>query len=173
MAEETEQQQPQNLQDSSKTDSIPVVAIPGSKSKTYGNIFLLSMLLIGEAVLAYWLVAANYDQLHEWVYGSPPDFAGYYEIEDVVINPAETEGQRVLLVSIGLEVANDDHLEEIEQYEVAIRDAMINMLSRRTVPELSSTDEREDIKQEMGIMINEILGKRSVRNLFFTEYVMH
>ncbi len=173
MAEDTEQQQQQNLQDSSKTDSIPVVAIPGSRSKTFGNIFLLSMLIIGEAVLAYWLVAANYEQLYEWVHGSPPDFAGYYEIEDVVINPAETDGQRVLLVSIGLEVAHDDHLDEIQQHEVAIRDAMISMLSRRSVPELSSTDERQDIKQEMGIMINEILGRRTVRNLFFTEYVMH
>ena len=172
MAEEENQQEQNTGYESAKSDNIPVVTIPGSATKTYGNIFLLTVLLAIEAVLAYWLVAANYDQLHEWVYGSPPDFAGYHEIDDIVVNPAETGGQRVLLVSIGLEVASERHLDELQEYEVAIRDALISMLSRRSVEELTDIQEREQIKQEMGITINEILGRRTVRNLFFTEYVM-
>lgn len=173
MAEPQEPQpQQQPLQDSSKSDNIPIVAIPGSRSKTFGNIFLLLLLLVAEAGLAYWLVAENYEQIYEWVHGTSPDFAGYYEIEDIVVNPKGSGGQRILLVSIGLEVSNENHLELLEQHEVAIRDALIEMLGRRTVPELASTGERRDIKQEMGIIINEVLGRRSVRNLFFTEYVM-
>lgn len=157
---------------SSSDDGIPVVTIPGSLKRKFGNIFLIIGILAGEFLLAYTIVSIYYPQLHQMAYGTPPDFGGYYEIGDLVVNPAGTEGQRYLLVSIGLEVRSKKDMEAIQQREVVIRDALLNMLARRTIGDLASIDNRNDLKQEMGIMVNQILGRRAVRNLFFTQYVM-
>lgn len=153
-------------------DGIPVVTIPGSLRKRYGNYFLIGGILLAEFLLAYTIVALNYPQIYQWVYGNPPDFGGYYEIRELVVNPAGTEGTRYLLLSVGLEVRSSRDMDRIQQREVVIRDAIITMMGRRTVSELASIEERNAIKQEMGIMINQILGQRAVRNLFFTQYVM-
>lgn len=153
-------------------DGIPVVTIPGSLRKKFGNIFLITAILVGEFILAYTIVSMYYADIYQLVHGHPPDFGGYYQIEEIVVNPAETEGTRYLVVSVGLKVRNSRDLDQIESQEVVIRDAMINMLGRRTVSELADIDERNQIKQELGMMTNQILGKRAVRNLFFTQYVM-
>ncbi len=162
----------QNTPQSPPDDGIPVVTIPGSLRKRYGNYFLIGAILLAEFILAYAIVSMNYPRIYEWVHGTPPDFGGYYEITELVVNPAGTEGTRYLLLSIGLEVRSARDLDRIEQREVVIRDAIITMVGRRTVSELANLDERNDLKLEMGIMINQILGRRAVQNLFFTQYVM-
>lgn len=162
----------QNPNNPETDDGIPVVTIPGSLKRRYGNFFLITAILVAEFILAYTIVSMYYPQIHEWTYGNPPDFGGYYEIKELVVNPADTDGTRYLVFSIGLEVRNSKDIDALEQREVVIKDAILTMLARRNVQELASIDDRNEIKQEMGIMINQILGKRAVRNLFFTQYVM-
>ena len=153
-------------------DNIPVVTIPGSFSKKYGNIFLIVAILLSEAIVAYTLVALYYPNMYEMVYDRPPDMGGFYKIEDITVNPAETEGQRFLVVSIGIQVREPEDIELIQRKEVVVRDAINTLLSRRTVEQLSELETRRKLKQEIGIMINQIIERQSVKNLFFTEYVM-
>lgn len=165
-------QGPGNQQNDIDDDNIPVVTIPSSFSKNYGNIFLIAAILIAEAIGAYTVVALYYPSMYEWTYGQPPELGGFYEMEDLTVNPAGTQGTRFLVVSIGIQVRNPGDLELIKRKEIVVRDAINTLLSRRTVDELSELETRKELKQEIGILVNQIIEKQAVKNLFFTEYVM-
>lgn len=158
----------QNMDDG----DIPVVTIPSSFGKNYGNIFLIAAILIAEAIGAYTVVALYYPNMYEYVYGQPPEMGGFYELEDLTVNPAGSNGTRFLVVSIGIQVRDKEDIEVLQRREIMIRDAINTLLSRRTVEELAQLETRKELKQEIGIMINQRIERQAVKDLFFTEYVM-
>ncbi len=154
------------------SDNIPVVTIPRTFRKSYGNTFLIIAILVAEAIGAYTIIALNYQPIYEWVYGAPPNFGVTYEFENITINPAESKGQRFLVCSISIQMRDEGDLEDVKRNEFIVKDAINTLLSKKTVEELQSVDARINLKQEIGIVINSILGDSAVRNVFFTKYVM-
>jgi len=170
MAKEQEQGKKQE----EEGDNIPVVTIPGGMrmKSSAGNIFLIIAILIAEAIAAYTVVALYYPELYEWANGAPPGYGAIYEIQDMVINPNETEGMRYLVVSMGVQLNNQGSLEDVQRNEVIIKDAVNTLLSQKTVQQLQDVESRMTLKQEVGVVINSILDDNAVRNVFFTKYVM-
>jgi flagellar basal body-associated protein FliL len=159
--------------DDDSEESIPIVTIPQKFSKTYtGSSFLVVAVLLAEAIAAYTIVALNYPAIYRMVHGHSAGLGVMYEIKDITINPADSKGQRYLVASIGLQVRTDKDVADIQRKEVVVRDAIIAILGRKTVDQLSDVNIRNELKQELGVAINQILDKPTVRNLFFTQYVM-
>jgi len=163
--------QPDTTQETEDED-IPVLTLPHQFSGNWGNIFLIAAILIAEAIGAYTIVALNYNEIYEMVYDKPADLGAFYEIEDITVNPSGTDGTGFLVVSIGIQVDDESSINLIEQKKVIIRDAIISLLSRRTVDELSGIEAKNEVKREIGIIINNIIEKQAVKDLFFTKYVM-
>lgn len=153
-------------------DNIPVVTIPRSFRKSYGNTFLIAAILIAEAIGAYTIIALNYQPLYKWIYGTAPNFGVTYEFADIVINPAESKGQRFLVCSISIQMRSEQDIEDVKLKEFIIKDAINTLLSKKSVDELQSVEGRVILKQEIGVVINSILEDTAVRNVFFTKYVM-
>lgn len=154
-------------------DSIPIVTIPQKFSKSYGgSSFLMIAILVAEAIAAYTIVALNYPAIYKMVNGHAPGLGVMYEIKDLTINPDGSGGQRYLVVSIGLQVRSQDDVNDLTRKEIVVKDAIIAILSKKTVEQLTTVDSRNELKQEIGVAINQILEKPSVRNLFFTQFVM-
>lgn len=154
------------------SDNIPVVTIPRTFSKSYGNIFLIAAILVAEAIGAYTVVALNYPAIYEWVYGYPPTLGVTFAIENITINPAESKGQRFLVCSISFQLRDETDLGNLQRKEFIVKDAINTLLSQKTVDELQRVDTRITLKQELAIVVNSILGTTAVRNIFFTKYVM-
>lgn len=154
-------------------ESIPIITIPQKFSKSYvGSSFLLVAILIAEAIIAYTVVALNYPAIYRMVYGFKPGLGVMYEIKDLTVNPNGSKGQAYLVTSVGLQLRKDSDIADLTRKEIIIRDAIIAILSRRTTEELASLEMRNELKQEIGVAINQILDRPAVRNLFFTQYVM-
>lgn len=153
-------------------DNIPVVTIPRSFRKSYGNMFLIIAILIAEAIGAYTIIGLNYSSIYQWVYGTKPNFGVTYEFSDIVINPAESKGQRFLVCSISIQLRHERDIADVKLKEFIIKDAINTLLSKKSVDELQSVDGRINLKQEIGIVINSILEDTATRNVFFTKYVM-
>jgi len=154
------------------SDNIPVVTIPRKLSKSYGNIFLITAILIAEMIGAYTIVALNYPAIYEWAYGYPPSLGVTYSIENITINPAESKGQRFLVCSISIQMRDENDLQNAQRKEFIIKDAINTVLSQKTVDELQRVDTRITLKQELAIVVNSVMGTTAVRNIFFTKYVM-
>ena len=103
---------------------------------------------------------------------SPTEFGSFYEIKGMIVNPTNTEGNRVLMVNVGLESDVQPVITELEDKEVVVRDLILNRMGQHTVDELASISKRDTIKNNLRVSINEILKEGRVNRLYFTQYVL-
>ena len=103
----------------------------------------------------------------------PPEFGEFMEMDGVVVNPRGTDGRRYLMVKVGAEAAEAATLERLDALRPAATDAVINLLTSRTVEELSDIARRDSLKEEVRTRFNEILGEDGpVTRVYFTQYVL-
>jgi flagellar FliL protein len=115
-----------------------------------------------------------------------------YLIEDVIVNPAGTRGSRYLSVSIGVEMNAQEHgggaeggeggghgggaaeaeVNPLDVKKPQLRDALINILSSKTIPELTTTEEKEKIRQEILTRFTEVLEPLPVYQIYFVDFVL-
>lgn len=100
------------------------------------------------------------------------NFGAFYEMENMIVNPAESQGSRYLMVNVGFESDLQEVLTELENKEVVVRDRVTKLLSEFTVPELSDIDRRDDLKDTLRTSVNDVLREGEVRRLYFTQYVI-
>ncbi len=54
----------------------------------------------------------------------------------------------------------------------AIRDAIIMLVTTKSPDEISSSEGKQQLKDEILTRLNRILGEGSVKNIYFTDFVM-
>lgn len=144
---------------------------PPKKLIIIGKIFLLVLILAGQAYLAYVIVDAFYPSIYAKMNAENPPEIGSYQMEQLVVNPANTNGRRYLMVEISLEL-NVEHIPLMETTNPRVRQELIETFSKRTVSQLTTPKERELLRKEVVEIINSSIGETSVQNLYFTKYVL-
>lgn len=71
------------------------------------------------------------------------------KFENVIVNPAGTQGQRYLIVSISVEVKTADAENHLHQADDAIRDAMTSTLGQMNMDELTAPAGRDTVRSRM------------------------
>lgn len=100
------------------------------------------------------------------------EFGSFYELENMIVNPAESGGGRYLMVNVGFESDDEDVITELENKEVVVRDKVIKMLGEFTAPILADIDRRSFIKDTLRQSVNQVLKEGQVTRLYFTQYVL-
>ena len=136
-----------------------------------GNFFIRHGKL-AQAGGAYLIINTYYDDIDNWMESMSEDQSYYHTYEEIIINPAESNGERYLLLSVTVEVDKEEFVSQLEKNNAQIIDKMNIILAERTAEELTKFEIREKIKQEIGVMINKTVNQKAVRNLFFTKYVL-
>ena len=165
---QTEQQSPDTANEQGQNSNEQ----NGNFFSRYGKIFLIAVVLLVQGGIAYGVVNAYYDKIYKWAGQLGSDNSIYHTFENIIVNPAESGGERYLILSIVVEVGSAGDADRLDNKGAKIIDKVNLILTRRTARQLADLQERENIKQEIGIVINDILGKKAVRNLFFTKYVL-
>lgn len=137
---------------------------------------VIPLVLLAQAGVAYYLVA-NYLVAKPETAETPEEArqveAGqFFEVKDVVVNPAGTLGRRFLVVELGFETHNPDVIEEAEKKNIWIRDAIISLLSKKTSDDLLDIATREQIKGEVLERVNANLVSGQFEQLYFTKYIV-
>ncbi len=101
---------------------------------------------------------------------SHPEFL--FVVKDLVVNPAGTGGLRYLLTSVGVEVTNEKAFAEIQSKEVIVNDILINVLSSKTLEELSDVTRRKELRREIAKRVDEILTNGRVQNVYFSKFII-
>jgi flagellar FliL protein len=92
-------------------------------------------------------------------------------IENLVVNPAGTEGRRFLLVSMALEPADGD-VGRLETLEPELRAVVIPILAARSVEELLDLSRREELTTEVSEALDEVVGGDGLRRVLFPQFVV-
>lgn len=93
-------------------------------------------------------------------------------VDDMIVNPAGTKGQRIMLVSMGFDIATEEELKMLEEKNVILKDLIISTLSRKTLSELSNYDFRDSIKTELSDNVISMFPKVKVNNVYFSKYII-
>lgn len=100
------------------------------------------------------------------------EYGAFTEFQNLIVNPAATDGTRYLAISVGFEAASPEVLDELKAHEIVVRDAILRALGQRTVAELSVVAQRDTIKNEIRTTVNEILQDGEIDRLYFTQFIL-
>lgn len=95
-----------------------------------------------------------------------------HEISNIVVNPAGTGGSRFLSASFGFELESQALLQEFQQKEPVIRDALITILSSKTVAQLTDPKQKEIVRYQIKKRISQIMNTESVAGVYYTDFVL-
>lgn len=101
-------------------------------------------------------------------------FAGhlFFFEQAIVVNLAETNGQRYLKVSLQLEMSDPKLQEELTVRTPQLLDLIISILSSKTIEDISSTIGRNRLKRELVDKVNAEIVSGRIINIYFTEFVI-
>ena len=93
-------------------------------------------------------------------------------LENLVLNPASSGGQRYLLLSIAIDAADAKVVAELTARDAELKDLILTTLGNKTVEQLSDVTGKDAIKTEILDAIKERFGKNSVKQLYFPQFVI-
>ena len=85
----------------------------------------------------------------------------FEKLDPLIINPKDAGFRKFLTLKIDLVVANDQVLEAIETkplYKTRIADALVELLSDKTVEDLEGPSAKDNLKKEILHRLNALLG---------------
>jgi flagellar basal body-associated protein FliL len=123
---------------------------------------------------AYFLMDRFYPKVYAKMNEEPPaeQVFGMYDLGTIVVNPANTNGKRILMVEISLELNREGLYPIIEGLEPKIKQQINDYLSAMNTQQLINVYDRDVIRGNLNDLVNSVLGENSVRDLYFVRYVM-
>jgi flagellar FliL protein len=94
-----------------------------------------------------------------------------FTIEEVTVNIADTRGNRFVRAGVYFE-AEPPVLEELEANRARMVDTLGQVLSTKTLDELTSPNIRGNLRQELLGIINPTLKEGRVDNIYFTDLLV-
>ena len=95
-----------------------------------------------------------------------------YAIEDIVINPSGTGGSRFLSVSFGFEIESMELQQEFAHKEAVVRDALITIMSSKTVAELTDARQKEVMRYQIKKRLSKLLQTEDLAGVYYTDFVL-
>ncbi len=95
-----------------------------------------------------------------------------YTIKDIVINPAGTGGSRFLSVSFGFELGSAALAREFEDREPLVRDALITILSSKTVAQLTDIKQKEIMRYQIKHRLSQLFQTEDLEGVYYTDFVL-
>jgi len=98
--------------------------------------------------------------------------AGIYTIKDIVVNPAGTGGTRFLSVSFAFDLESKELAAEFKVREAIIRDALITILSSKTVAQLTDPRQKEIARYQIKKRVSELMSTDRLAGVYYTDFVL-
>jgi flagellar protein FliL len=95
-----------------------------------------------------------------------------YTMDDVVLNPAGTEGQRFLIARVALQGSGETFVENMTARDAEVRDVVVRLLGTKTVMELADAGRREAVKKELQGALAARFPKAGIRAVLFPQFVI-
>ena len=92
-------------------------------------------------------------------------------VENLVVNPAGTQGSRFLMTSVAFEVG-DSAERVLVAREVELRDRVIAVLEAQTIAELTQADARTRLKEKLSSAVAPMVGPRAKVAVFLPQFVI-
>ncbi|MDA8138532.1 MAG: flagellar basal body-associated FliL family protein [Desulfobacteraceae bacterium] len=94
------------------------------------------------------------------------------KLDTMIVNLADQGGKRYLRVTMELELSGKEVEEEINKRLPQVRDAILMVLPSKTYNDISTTEGKVALRDELLAKINALLKTGTVKVIYFTEFVV-
>lgn len=103
----------------------------------------------------------------------PAELGKYiFMVEDLIINPANTDGKRLLLSSLGFDVASEQNNQELKEKEVVLKDAVISVMSGKNLSQLANMAYRDTLRTEITKKLGKLMPAVKINTIYFSKYIL-
>ena len=97
-----------------------------------------------------------------------------YSLDTYIVNLMGKSGmsKKYLKVGIMLGIGTEEQKPILDEYKPLINDSVLILLSSKTYNELGTVEGKIQLKQELIMRMNQVLGNPLVRKIYFTEFVV-
>ncbi len=95
-----------------------------------------------------------------------------YSIDDIIVNPADTDGKRLLLTSVGFDLPKAEMETELKSREAMVKDVVITTLSSKDISQLINTAYRDSLKIEITGQLKKMIPDVTINNVYFRKYII-
>lgn len=92
-----------------------------------------------------------------------------FQLDQFIVNLLSQGGRRYLKVSISLEMTTPNLENELNAKRAPVRDIIIDILTSKSIDDISTTRGKDKLKEEIIQRLNEILVDGKIRNIFLTD----
>lgn len=93
-------------------------------------------------------------------------------LEPFIVNLAEAGGKRFIKVTMEIELSSKELEKEVKGRLPQFKDHIITVLSSKSMDEVITAEGKFKLKEEIMTRLNQNLRGGTVRNVFFTEFVV-
>jgi flagellar FliL protein len=93
-------------------------------------------------------------------------------VEDLIINPAKTDGKRLLMSSLGFDVSTEAEHQELKAKDVLLKDAVISVMSSKELVQLGNTAYRDTLRTEIVKRLTQLMPKVKINTIYFSKYIL-
>jgi flagellar protein FliL len=101
-----------------------------------------------------------------------PSPAHIYRIDNVIVNPAGSDGTRFLMASVAYEIPDDPSEQLLHAHEVQMRDDVISILGTMSMEQLTAPHARDTIKARLIGIAQRILGPQTQIEVYIPQFVI-
>lgn len=95
-----------------------------------------------------------------------------YKMDTLIVNLADQGGKRYLRVTMEMELSAPEVLDEITKRLPQLRDTILMILPSKQYAEISTTEGKIALRDELIAKINSLLKKGTITTIYFTEFVV-
>jgi flagellar basal body-associated protein FliL len=95
-----------------------------------------------------------------------------FQVDPFIVNIGDNNGTKFLKITICLELSSPSLAERAKAKAAAIRDAVIMLVTSKSADAFNSPEGKPQLKDELIMTLNKVLGEKTVKNIYFTEFIM-
>lgn len=95
-----------------------------------------------------------------------------YSVEDIIVNPAQTDGKRLLLATVGFDLGSEEQKTELNSKEVLVKDIIISTLSSKTLQQLNDSLYKDTLKIEISKKVMQYIPGVKLNSIYFSKYII-
>ncbi len=146
---------------------IAAVAVAALAGAGLGG-FLVGPRLAGGSGAAKEEPAEGHDEPAEAGHKGP---ARMVRVDNIVVNPAGSEGLRFLMVSVAFEVFDPEAESRLKEAEIQIRDVVTGVFERQPMAVLTRPGARDSLRLELASAVKAYAGKTPIR-VYLPQFVI-
>lgn len=96
-----------------------------------------------------------------------------FEIEDIIVNPANTTGEQLLLTSLAFDVPDEAIKKNLEKKQILVKDLVISILSSKTITQLGDTAYKDTLRTEISNQVQLMFSDIVINRVYFSKYIIN